>query len=134
MASHTFLRLRARYYELPSIKGLLMKFQTHNDLPDLEKKNLAYAGQLMLSYEQLIERFGEPKLSGYDGAKTKAQWVIAFDDGMLATIYDWKEYSKETDEITDWHIGSKMGQGNTIMDRVQDLMTTHIPSPSTSGM
>jgi hypothetical protein len=61
---------------------------------------------------QLIEVFGEPE-SG--GDKTTVEWCLAFEDGTVATIYDWKEYDTPTG-LYHWHIG---GRSNLAVARVQ---------------
>jgi hypothetical protein len=50
---------------------------------------------------------------GGDGYKTQVEWAIQFEDGTIATIYDWKEgdcYHGEGQgthfsKVTEWHIG-----------------------------
>lgn len=62
-------------------------------------------------YSKIVEVFGEPHNDG-DGYKTDAEWVIEFDDGTLATIYNYKDGKNyngpnglSIQDITDWHIG-----------------------------
>jgi hypothetical protein len=47
-----------------------------------------------------------------DGYKTDAEWEIKFEDGSIATIYNWKDGKNycghsglKTVNIRDWHIG-----------------------------
>lgn len=67
-------------------------------------------GSIIESYQNLVHVFGRP-LEG-DGYKTDAEWIIQFDDGTIATIYNWKNgYSYcgpdglPVESITDWNIG-----------------------------
>jgi hypothetical protein len=49
-------------------------------------------GTVHVSYDRLVEAFSEPykwDLSNSDG-KSDVEWIIEFDDGTIATIYDWK--------------------------------------------
>lgn len=62
-------------------------------------------------YHQLVEVFGEPEGSG---DKTTAEWCLQFEDGTVATIYDWKEYETPTG-LYRWHIG---GHSQKAVDRV----------------
>lgn len=51
--------------------------------------------------------FGEPTSWGI-GDKVTTEWGILFDNGTVATIYDWKRYEEgqpEMDEVYEWHIG-----------------------------
>ena len=69
-------------------------------------------GYIRATYAELVERFGEPEGGG---DKTTVEWCLAFEDGTIATIYDWKEY--ETPMYAyDWHIG---GKSNTAVTRVK---------------
>jgi hypothetical protein len=62
-------------------------------------------------YHQLVEVFGEPEGGG---DKTTAEWALEFEDGTVATIYDWKEYETPMG-LYHWHIG---GLNNLAVDRV----------------
>lgn len=55
------------------------------------------------TYSELVSVFGHPTAQHVD-CKTKAEWSLRI-DGIPVTIYDYKEYDKELDRITDWHIG-----------------------------
>lgn len=49
-------------------------------------------GQMDVSYHRLVQTFSEPNkwdLSDSDG-KSDVEWIIEFEDGTIATIYDWK--------------------------------------------
>lgn len=38
--------------------------------------------------------------------KTKDEWCVKNNlNGVIATIYDWKNYNKELSEVTHWNIG-----------------------------
>ena len=74
----------------------------------------SYIGKIVADYSLLLEKFGEPSDS-YDDYKSDAEWYIEFEDGTVATIYNWKDgknYCGEdgllVEEIKEWHIG-----GNT---------------------
>jgi len=67
-------------------------------------------GEIDVSYKQLVKVFGKPDKG--DGYKTEAEWRLKFEDGTIATIYDYKssktydpEYGLPVEEIRDWHIG-----------------------------
>lgn len=77
--------------------NLATKFTTGN----ADINGTCLQGYVETTYARIVEVFGEPT-SG--GDKTTAEWDITFDDGTVATIYDWKEYSTPKGYY-DWHIG-----------------------------
>jgi hypothetical protein len=86
-----------------------MNFQTHND-KEIDSAYTGLVGELTLSYSDIKKTFGNPH--GSDGYKSDAEWEIEFEDGVIATIYNWKNgknYNGASGipktKITDWHIG-----------------------------
>ena len=61
-------------------------------------------GNINTSYRRLVETFGEPTLTDSEDGKTQVEWHIAFTDGVIATIYDWKQ-TTNPDSVREWHIG-----------------------------
>lgn len=84
-----------------------MKFTTGADA-----NMTSLQGYMPARYDQLVAVFGEPEGSG---DKTTAEWCLAFEDGTVATIYDWKEYETPMG-LYSWHIG---GMSNLAVARVQ---------------
>lgn len=84
-----------------------------------ETTNTSLVGHLgPVPLSVLYEVFGEP--SEGDQYKTTAEWRLRFEDGTVATIYDWKESSlydsaaPSPEELLhddyagiDWHVGGK---------------------------
>ncbi len=58
-------------------------------------------GYLDISYKSLVSILGEPLLGS--GDKNQVEWHIE-DNGVIATIYDWKDYRNPKD-IDLWNIG-----------------------------
>lgn len=54
------------------------------------------------SYDELVKVFGEPTYFG--GDKSTCGWDLEFEDGTIATIYDWKTQYTPLNEYN-WHIG-----------------------------
>lgn len=103
-----------------------MNFITHNDA-DLEFQCTWLQGETTATYKELTSLFGKPHDG--DGYKVDAEWRIKFEDGTLATIYNWKDgknYCGEdgtpTEQITEWHIG---GTSRAAVDRVQITLDLH---------
>jgi hypothetical protein len=84
-----------------------MKFTTNAD-----GNGTCLQGYMEATYDQLVEVFGEPEGGG---DKTTVEWCLAFEDGTVATIYDWKEYQTPMGRYN-WHIG---GRNNLAVARVQ---------------
>jgi hypothetical protein len=72
-------------------------------------------GYITTYYHELVEKFGEPEKGG---DKTTVEWCLEFDDGTVATIYDWKMYDTPMGEY-DWHIG---GKSQEAVYRVYEVM------------
>ena len=83
-----------------------MKFTNEADV-----NGTSLQGYMQAYYHQLVEVFGEPEGGG---DKTTVEWCLSFEDGTVATIYDWKEYETPTG-LYHWHIG---GKNNLAVDRV----------------
>jgi GTPase involved in cell partitioning and DNA repair len=67
-------------------------------------------GVMRVSRAALEDVLGSP--DGGDGYKTSAEWTLIFEDGTLATVYDYKG--------DEWHIG---GHGPAAAERVIDVLT-----------
>lgn len=67
-----------------------------------------------LSYDELVERIGEPTYDGSGDNKVQKEWMLTTDENVPFTIYDWKEYDRDvTDgEIVEWHIGHHNNKGD----------------------
>ena len=78
---------------------------------DADANGTSLQGYVQAYYHQLVEVFGEPEAGG---DKTTVEWCLSFEDGTVATIYDWKEYDTPTG-LYHWHIG---GKSNLAVDRV----------------
>lgn len=88
-----------------------MNFKTHND-KDIDCGGTGFVGRLNLKYSDIKKVFGQPH--GSDGYKSDAEWEIEFEDGVVATIYNWKDGKNykgskgiPKTKITDWHIGGR---------------------------
>lgn len=57
-------------------------------------------GYTTTTLEQLIETFGEPQRYSQED-KITVNWSMIFEDGTIATIYDWKRYELGTPQLTE---------------------------------
>lgn len=69
----------------------------------------SFQGYLLSSYENIVRVYGDPMEGDY---KTDVEWVIKWEDGLVGTIYNWKngknylgEKGLEVEDITEWNIG-----------------------------
>jgi hypothetical protein len=101
-----------------------MEFRTHNDSDDLNRVwGTALQGTFDLDYEDIVEVFGEPDTG--DGYKVDAEWYILFENGAVATIYNYKDgpnylgedagkwedsWADIKDKNRDWHVGGLDGR------------------------
>jgi hypothetical protein len=69
------------------------------------------------TYATLYKIFGKP-ISGSSDGKTNSEWIIRFDDGEVATIYNYKTGMTPTEEY-DWHIG---GNNRVVVNRIRQLV------------
>lgn len=81
-----------------------------------------------VSFHTLVTLFGEP---GAGTDKTDAEWIVEFSDGVVATIYNWKngrayngpDAPHHTD-ITRWNIGGH--ESETVSERIGSLIGTEV--------
>jgi len=105
-----------------------MNYVTHNQKEGLNPDGTYLMGRIDIEYNKLVSLLGEP--TDADGHKVDAQWEIQFEDGLVATIYNWKdgknykgEKGLDVTEITDWHIG---GLKKEVVDRIHEIFAYEI--------
>ena len=110
------------------------KFVTHNHVKDIHTAGTRLMGHLeRVDFYRLIEVFGRPHNS--DEYKSDAQWDIEFDDGLVATIYNWKNglnyvgaigkhHGKQLTDMTEWNVG---GKDPKVVDRLMSMLETLYP-------
>jgi len=86
-------------------------------------------GSINTTYAKLVKRYGEPCES--DGYKSDAEWIIEWEDGVIGTIYNWKngknylgDYGDEVEDITEWNIG---GHKPIVVKRILDDLKNSWP-------
>jgi len=64
-----------------------------------------FRGCFNISYVELVEIFGPPQVGpNADLDKTTCEWCLEFEDGTVATIYDWLN-TRTPRGVSEWHIG-----------------------------
>lgn len=72
-------------------------------------------GYITIKYSEIVEVLGKPTME--DGDKVTAEWSFKAYDGMVFTIYDYKE-DVTPKSVYSWHIG---GQDPKVLKLVQAL-------------
>ena len=85
----------------------------------------SYKGSLTTTYGQLIQVFGKPD-KGPDDLnldKITCEWALEFEDGVVATLYDWKTNRTPMAQY-EWHIG---GRSSEAVDRILEAFYSVFP-------
>lgn len=87
-----------------------MNYKMNTD--DINTNGTCLQGCIDISYGDITEVLGGHQEG--DGDKVDAEWILEFEDGTVATIYNWKDGKNylgaeglDVEEIRDWHIGGK---------------------------
>jgi len=101
-----------------------MTFKTHNEVVGIGVSGTFKVGNLDCPYSDLVACFGQP-MDG-DEYKTDAEWWIQFDDGEIATIYNYKNGHNylgddgcDTVDIDEWSIGGKHPE---VVPRIMEIL------------
>jgi hypothetical protein len=70
----------------------------------LKANGTCLQGRIKTTFDRLEEVFGEPLYPDSFDGKVICEWILEFEDGLIATIYCWKVKSVPLGEY-DWHIG-----------------------------
>lgn len=76
-----------------------MKFVNSSDV---NADGTGFKGYVRTTYSNLVAQFGEPTYR--NGDKVTCEWTLKFEDGTIATIYDYRECETPLDEYN-WNIG-----------------------------
>lgn len=79
-----------------------------------------YGHTLISTVNKIAEAIGEPHSGPSGDGKTSVEWRFVTDNGLVFTIYDWKDYdnpaSKNRDRLYAFHIGVVEGyQGDEVL-------------------
>ena len=78
-------------------------------------------GHFQMPYAELVEAIGEPNDIS-DGYKTDVEWAFER-DGVVATIYNWKNGPNYTghgtvEDIDKWNVGGHSGQAMDVVSLI----------------
>jgi hypothetical protein len=96
---------------------------------DANIHNTSLRGIVETDYKTLVAVFGQPT-TGPDALsyndKVSCEWDLEFEDGVIATIYDWHEQFTCFTKYP-WHIG---GHSQEAEDRVLEMIQTYLKEQS----
>ena len=79
-------------------------------------------GEFPITFAELVEIFGRPNYGpNADLDKTTCEWNLKFEDGTIATIYDYKTSRTPMGEY-EWHIG---GHDTLAYTHIVDTIIQH---------
>jgi len=105
-----------------------MQFITHNERESLidETNGSAHVGDIEATYKEICSLFGKPL--SYDKGKVDVHWVVKFNDGTVASIYNWKngkaymgDDGLSVQSIKTWSIGGLSQASGTLVQITLDL-------------
>ena len=122
-----FNRHREQAVYAPKPKEKIVQYITHNEDDSINTNMTCLRGHINTSYANLVDAFGEPLKEGFDDYKSDAEWVVQFEDGLVATIYNYKnginycgsEHGTPTQYIKEWNIG---GHDVAVVAHIKDAL------------
>ena len=81
-------------------------------------------GYVRTTHKILTKLLGEP-LKGSSDGKTTCEWILEFEDGTVATIYDWKQKETPKDYFY-WSVGGHTHKALECIKQVTGLETKQI--------
>jgi len=66
-------------------------------------------GYVNITYDEIVSKLGKEHFGASGDNKMLAEWSFKFDDGTVATLYNYKNYDSvdglDLEDITEWNIG-----------------------------
>ena len=105
-------------------------YTTHND-QHIDINGTHGQGTIHAKYNEIVRTFGEPT-DMFDDYKSDAAWNIRFDNGIVATIYNWKNGKNylgrggtPTKDITLWSIGGNSSSAVQLVKQAIQMGCQH---------
>jgi hypothetical protein len=82
-------------------------------------------GYTISTFQNIVDKLGKPHSNG-DAYKVDAEWAFKFEDGTVATLYNWKNGKNycganglNVEDITEWNIG---GFSPDAVDKIEEAL------------
>jgi len=86
---------------------------------DMSSNGTSLQGYVRTTRNNIVNKLGDETYWDNDYTeKVQSEWVLKFDDGKVATIYNYKTGITPLDEY-DWHIG---GHDEDVVKRVEGIL------------
>ena len=90
-------------------------------MTDINTNGTSLRGHFQMPYAKLVELIGKPNAMS-DGYKTDVEWAFER-DGVVATIYNWKNGPNYTgcgtiEGIDEWNVGGHSGQAMDVVSLI----------------
>jgi hypothetical protein len=79
-------------------------------------------GYLEATAHEVTAILGPQDPEAFDPDKTRNEWTLMFDDGHVATVYDYYHSPRHPDETFRWHVG---GRTTIVVDRLSALLAEY---------
>lgn len=87
-------------------------------------------GSIVTTYQKLVDTFGKETFDWSGDLKSECYWTLLFNDGTIATIYDWKSNKRycgdikgiSKDDNINWNIGGFSSKAVELVQRELDKL------------
>jgi hypothetical protein len=112
----------AKLNKLQALKSFADRYKIKKiNSNDIEISGTCLKGYVKTTYKELIAKFGKPIYTEDD--KVLARWVIQFEDGLIATIYVYRENRIPREEYN-WHIGGPCKTNDEeVVSRIENVLS-----------
>jgi hypothetical protein len=108
----------------------MKKIKSFINSENVQAYGTSLVDKIEVTFAELTKVFGKRTFGASGDNKCAAQWHLLFEDGTVATIYDYKECiaycgrkrGKKVGDITDWHIGGNSERAAILVKKELGLL------------
>lgn len=75
-------------------------------------------GTITTTFDELVDKLGSPVESGVLAQDRRVYWIVSWEDGSFAMIYDYNKGHIPVKEVTEWNVASKH---SGVVDRLEEI-------------
>lgn len=117
--------------KLSALKSFIDKNKIKKINKGVDNTGTGLKGYVKTTFDNIVSKLGEPIYSADD--KVLARWAIQFEDGLIATIYLYKETRIPKEEYL-WHVGgpsySSFRSPSKWKPIIDEMIKGNIPRPT----